>query len=165
MCRKFEASLASKRLRYCHRCYEWLDDPTEWTLHFEMHLQDPGLRCEAQFNRHTLIYPGTCLFCLGDQKMSAERRLFQYTSPYKLQKHIERHLENVIWPRSCPHPLYTTELRSSQDFEDHMVDVHGKKFLRSRFDTGARKGKSLKKGERYAKGGWKFGMKNQVWTK
>ena len=97
--------------------------------------------------------------------MSAEMRLSQHTSPSKLRRHIEGHLANVIWPISCPHPLCAIELRSSQDFENHMVDVHGKKFLRNTCKTGARKGKPSEKGKRFATSGWKFGMKNQVWTK
>ena len=111
-------------LRYCYQCFRWFQSK-DWNLHCSEHLSSlETLRCEAAVYIHTLIIPGYCPFCLGDERLSASERMQSWARSNELRDHLEDHIHAASWPLSCPHPRCSAELKSETSFRYHLSDVH-----------------------------------------
>ena len=132
-CRQREALLTSQWSQYCYKCFEWFLNKSDWKKYSEWHLYNLSMRYDIHVSRWYLISPGTCPFCLGDRCLAADERTYQWTVVSRLWTHIEGHLNGLSWPIDCPHPLYMKELKNVEDFNLHMIDVHGRGFSTRRF--------------------------------
>ena len=131
--RQREALLTSQWSQYCYKCFEWFLNTSNWEKYSEWHLDHLNMRCDIHVSRWCLISPGTCPFCLGDRGLAADERTYQWTVISRLWTHIEGHLDGLSWPTDYPHPLCVKELKNVEDFNLHMIDVHGRGFSTRRF--------------------------------
>ena len=72
--------------------------------------------------------PTQCIFCIGQTKLSTERRLKQFHSPSDLKKHFKRkHLDHHPdgTPIDCPHPKCKIALQGKAHLQNHAATVHG----------------------------------------
>ncbi|EER41744.1 FluG domain-containing protein [Histoplasma capsulatum H143] len=72
--------------------------------------------------------PGTqCLFCLGDSQLPHSARIYSFSRPDHLQRHVQnchlRYLDPdvLLW---CPHPSCPDALDGVEDFQGHALIVH-----------------------------------------
>ncbi|KAI9767334.1 MAG: hypothetical protein M1840_005743 [Geoglossum simile] len=109
---------------YCFQCFAWFVKE-EWDIHFTRHLNPvSSKRCGSITYCHTLIRPAYCPFCLGNETLSAEKRLQAWTRDSDLMVHLEKHISQVHWPSSCPHPLCDAELNDETSSWYHLNDAH-----------------------------------------
>ena len=75
-----------------------------------------------------------CIFCLGDERKTYQRRTFNYSRPSKMMDEVDKHLRKFA-PHDevpCPHPMCKSAavvLPSVMAFKAHTATVH-KIFLR-----------------------------------
>lgn len=110
---------------HCYMCTADLKSPEDWEAHCAAHLRDCGLLCGRVVRHGAVLWPGLCPFCLGSKAHPAAARLYQYTQPNQLNRHVESHLRKTVWPQVCPHPHCTDKVDGPEDFWDHMFEVHG----------------------------------------
>jgi hypothetical protein len=90
---------------------------------------------------HTLVRPGYCPDCLGDESLPAAKRLTSWVRDHSLWKHINEHARHVVWPAVCRHLLCDDLIADEYAYWQHLVDNHG--LSRSRPDAvSSRKRKS-----------------------
>ncbi|OJD22352.1 hypothetical protein ACJ73_06295 [Blastomyces percursus] len=72
--------------------------------------------------------PGTqCLFCLGDSQLPHSARIYSFSRPDHLRRHVQNcHLryldpDALLW---CPHPSCPDALDGVEDFQGHALIVH-----------------------------------------
>ncbi|EGC46137.1 FluG domain-containing protein [Histoplasma capsulatum var. duboisii H88] len=72
--------------------------------------------------------PGTqCLFCLGDSQLPHSARMYSFSQPDHLQRHVQachlRYLDPdaLLW---CPHPSCPDVVDGVKDFQGHALLVH-----------------------------------------
>lgn len=71
--------------------------------------------------------PTQCIFCLGDEGLSAEKRLWSFHSHGDLKKHFDRkHLRHhpEDQPIVCPHPRCDAILTGKMHLQNHAEVVH-----------------------------------------
>jgi hypothetical protein len=113
-------------IRYCHQCFEWVFSDKEWDKHYETHLKvSIPQRCGTITYYHTLVCPGYCPFCLGDESLEASQRLESWSRDHKLWNHINDHLQGCQWPIICRHPSCDTSCDNETSFQFHLIDSHG----------------------------------------
>ena len=70
-----------------------------------------------------------CIFCIGDDRQSYDRRMCTFSKPDKMKDHIERHLEKRTPGKyECCHPVCKAEgllLDNIILFKNHMEMVYG----------------------------------------
>ncbi|OBT74038.1 hypothetical protein VF21_07827 [Pseudogymnoascus sp. 05NY08] len=70
-----------------------------------------------------------CIFCIGDDRQSYDRRMRTFSKPDKMMDHVERHLEkNTTGTFECRHPVCKAEgllLGNIILFKNHVEMVHG----------------------------------------
>ena len=108
-CQRKERAKALIRLQsdmiYCFQCFAWFVKE-EWNVHCRQHLDSiSSRRCGPITYCHTLVRPAYCPFYLGDETLSAEKRLQARTQDADMMAHLEKHVSKVHWPSTCPHPL------------------------------------------------------------
>jgi hypothetical protein len=93
-------------LEWCYLCAKWFHTVEEWKAHCEFHLASLQPRCGPLTFRFTLVAPGFCPFCLGDDAKQADERFQQWRTKATLLTHINSHLEKMdpTSPVQCPHP-------------------------------------------------------------
>ncbi|KAL2364863.1 hypothetical protein RJZ56_002210 [Blastomyces dermatitidis] len=74
------------------------------------------------------LCPGTqCLFCLGDDQLPLSGRIYSFSRPDHLRRHVQdchfRYLDATA-PLWCPHPSCLELLDGVQDFQGHALQVH-----------------------------------------
>lgn len=112
-------------VHYCHRCFEWVIGD-EWDQHCHSHLSAmTSKRCGTIMFCHTLIRPGYCPFCLGNEALPACERLESWTRDYNLWSHVNEHLKGRKWPCPCPHPLCDLSFEDETKLQFHFMDEHG----------------------------------------
>ena len=118
-------------IHYCHECFEWVFGGEEWADHCRVHIQVPvSRRCGTITYCHTLVRPGHCPFCLGDEALPATRRLDSWSRDHKLWIHVNEHVRGLSWPTICPHPYCSSSLDNETSLQFHFIDEHG--FSRTR---------------------------------
>jgi hypothetical protein len=69
-----------------------------------------------------------CIFCIGDDRQSYDRRMRTFSKPDKMMDHVERHLEkNTTGTFECWHPVCKAEgllLDNIILFKNHVEIVH-----------------------------------------
>ncbi|EDN03649.1 hypothetical protein I7I51_05473, partial [Histoplasma capsulatum] len=72
--------------------------------------------------------PGTqCLFCLGDSQLPHSARIYSFSRPDHLRRHVQNcHLpyldpDTLLW---CPHPSCPDALDGVEEFQGHALIVH-----------------------------------------
>jgi hypothetical protein len=69
-----------------------------------------------------------CIFCIGDDRQSYDRRMRTFSKPDKMMDHVERHLEkNTTGTFECRHPVCKAEgllLGNIIHFKNHVEMVH-----------------------------------------
>ena len=109
---------------YCYSCFRWFVEE-QWNQHCQWHLESiTSKRCASITHCSTLVRPAFCPFCLGDQKLPAQRRLASWTREAKLWSHLGPHLQVARWPLTCPHPLCDLQLNDERLFLFHLRDTH-----------------------------------------
>ena len=71
--------------------------------------------------------PKQCIFCLGNEELSADDRLKEFATPGGLKKHFNRkHLRHHPdhQPIACPHPSCDVTLDGIMDLQNHAEEVH-----------------------------------------
>ena len=130
---KLERSPAE--LKYCYLCFSWVVEE-DWNKHCQCHLKSfISRRCGSFTYCNTLIRPGFCPFCIGNDRLDASSRLGSWTREPQLRSHLEVHLKGASWPRKCPFPLCNLEFADKRLFLYHLSDVHSLK-AGPRKDTG-----------------------------
>jgi hypothetical protein len=110
-------------VQYCFLCFKWFDGGDAWEEHCRGHLNSMTPKwCAIRVYCHTLISPGFCPYCLGNNG-SASQRLRQWTRNCTLMAHVEQHVEQVCsWPTMC---LCGTEVEDASTLRHHLSDAHG----------------------------------------
>jgi hypothetical protein len=112
--------------QFCHECSEFFIDENVWEDHCNTHLQKIDMFCGQVVNKGVILFHRKCIFCLGDDVLSAARRYQGYTIPTTFFEHLENHLHRVTgWPLECPHPRCSQESPTQADFWQHLQDAHG----------------------------------------
>jgi hypothetical protein len=117
-------------VQFCHQCDEWLIDKTAWNLHCQRHLDTPEslpLQCDPLVFRYASACAGYCPFCLGDSRLTATQRMYQFLIRNRWQEHISEHVQELLdsdKAAKCPHPICTISFDSVQDLLHHLQDVH-----------------------------------------
>ncbi|EER41728.1 conserved hypothetical protein [Histoplasma capsulatum H143] len=115
-------------LEFCYLCTFFCNDEADWARHCESHLQNLQPRCGRLTFRYTLVAPGFCPFCLGDEKMPPERRFTQWMQTATLLNHIDnQHLSKLSSERAilCPHPCCgDTNYAGVTGLKRHFYNVH-----------------------------------------
>jgi hypothetical protein len=79
-----------------------------------------------------------CIFCIGDDRQSYDRRMRKFSKPDKMMDHVERHLEKrTAGMYECCHPVCKAEgllLNNVIHFKNHVEMVHEIR-LRNEKDT------------------------------
>ncbi|KAI9766403.1 MAG: hypothetical protein M1839_004907 [Geoglossum umbratile] len=127
-CRRRECAKVLNYLQsdliYCFQCFTWFVEE-EWSVHCKQHLGSISSKGCGSINYcHTLIRPGYCPFCLGDETLSADERLQAWTRDTGLIAHLEKHVTEANWPSACPHPLCSLQLQDEMLFWYHLSDDH-----------------------------------------
>ncbi|KAF2226738.1 hypothetical protein BDZ85DRAFT_256687 [Elsinoe ampelina] len=115
------------KIEYCFQHREYYSSKAAWSAHCTQHLKDMGdkdLFCGIFTRREIVICAGICIFCIGDQSLSATQRFRQFSAWDDLKLHVEQHMQNFA-SRICPHPRCTTNLSTKGDAQDHFWNVHG----------------------------------------
>lgn len=130
--REFKARAAAKKssrfgsiaVQYCLLCFKWFDDAVIWEEHCRDHLTSMTSKwCAMRIYCHTMISPGYCPLCLGDEGLSAAKRMRQWTRNSVLMEHVEKHMDDVrSWPMTCPCGAQVQDMTS---FRYHLSDIHG----------------------------------------
>lgn len=71
--------------------------------------------------------PTQCIFCLSEEGLSAEKRLWTFSSCGDLKKHLHRkHLRHHPegHPIACPHPKCQVDLTGTVHLQSHVELVH-----------------------------------------
>jgi hypothetical protein len=127
-CRQKEYANSLSRLQsdlvYCFQCFAWFVK-REWRAHCRQHLDSiSSRRCGSITYCHTVIRPARCLFCLGNETLSAEKRLQEWKRDADLMPHLENHISETSWPSGCPHPLCNLQIQDETSFWYHLNDAH-----------------------------------------
>jgi hypothetical protein len=118
-------------VHYCHYCFEWVLSEEGWEEHCQRHLEAlTSKRCGTITYSYTLIRPGYCPFCLGNEASLAAQRLESWSRDHKLWQHVNDHARERSWPIACPHPLCDVSLGDDTSLQFHLIDNHG--FSRTR---------------------------------
>jgi hypothetical protein len=90
----------------CYLCVKWFHTDTDWKAQCESHLNGLQPRCGLLTFRFTLVAPGFCPFCLGDDTKQPDERFQQWRTKATLLTHINAHLAKIgpSEPIRCPHP-------------------------------------------------------------
>jgi hypothetical protein len=111
-------------IHYCYQCFQWVVGD-HWEEHCQSHLQPITSKvCGTITYIHTLVRPGFCPFCLGNEALPATRRLESWTRDRKMWGHMNEHLVGMQWPCRCPHPLCDVSLEDEAALSFHFVDEH-----------------------------------------
>jgi hypothetical protein len=111
-------------IHYCYLCFNWIVGD-EWEPHCQTRFATlETKRCGTVTYCHTLVRPGYCPFCIGDDAHSATKRLESWTRDHKLWLHVNEHLTGRRWPVHCPHPLCNLSLEDETAFQFHLRDDH-----------------------------------------
>ena len=111
-------------LEFCYECFEFysLD---QWENHCDIHLANVSTRrCEMVTYCHTLIRPGYCPFCLGDQSRESSKRMKYWKRSNELRAHIEEHFRTLD-EYSCTHPMCREQFQDEMGLRYHLADIHG----------------------------------------
>ena len=114
-------------VQFCYPCAESIYNPEEWRGHCESHLNNLSLRCGMLTYRSTLIFPGFCPFCLGDDSKGSDERFKQGLSKPTLLNHIDEHLSSLehLALIHCPHPCCGVKIyNGTTDLQRHLFDTH-----------------------------------------
>jgi len=74
---------------------------------------------------YTLVRPGYCPFCLGNDALSATARFTSWIRDHQLWQHVSNHIQRCSWPMSCPHPSCDALLDTQPSLRFHFIDDHG----------------------------------------
>ncbi|KAI9773297.1 MAG: hypothetical protein M1839_002157 [Geoglossum umbratile] len=102
-----------------------VSEKKKWRIHCKQHLDSiSSRRCGSITYYHTVIRPAYCLFYLGDETLSADSRLQEWTRDADLMPHLEKHISEARWPSGCPHPLCNVQMQDETSFWYHLSDIH-----------------------------------------
>lgn len=110
-------------MQYCYECFKFYS-VNEWENHCCVHLANISRRCEMVTYCHTLIRPGYCPFCLGDQNQESSKRMRYWKRSNELRAHIEEHLK-TLQEYSCTHPMCQEQFQDEMGLRYHLADIHG----------------------------------------
>lgn len=114
-------------VQFCYLCAELFLDEDSWENHCKCHLDNLNPRCGLLTFRSTLVAPGFCPFCLGDESKKPDERFQQWVAKSTLLNHIDEHLGSADSSAAvfCPHPC--CEERKYVDnlhLQWHFFDAH-----------------------------------------
>jgi hypothetical protein len=116
------AGAGSVPVQYCFLCFKWLDGGDAWEEHCRSHLISATPKwCAVRVYCNTMISPGFCPFCLGEDGPAA-KRLRQWTRNCTLMAHVEAHVGQI---RSWPACLWGTEFGDVNSLRHHLSDERG----------------------------------------
>ncbi|KAK0970696.1 hypothetical protein LTR54_017916 [Friedmanniomyces endolithicus] len=82
--------------------------------------------CGQVLRRGIVMVARLCLFCVGDDTLSASQRLAQFPRRQQYLIYTAAHIKRcAAWPRICPHPLCQEAIDKPQGFWEHAYKVHG----------------------------------------
>ncbi len=72
------------------------------------------------------MYAGCCPFCLGQSKLPASQRLYQFFNRFRWQEHVQSHIQGLgdVKTTNCPHPQCIIPFDFVQDLQHHLRDIH-----------------------------------------
>jgi hypothetical protein len=84
--------------------------------------------------RYTLVAPGFCPFCLGDEDKKSDERFQQWVAKVTLLNHIDQHLDALGTSTVffCPHPCcQRKDYTNVTNLRRHFFDAHSIEETRS----------------------------------
>lgn len=114
-------------VQFCYLCANICCDEGEWKSHCQMHLEKLHSRCGILTLRYTLVAPGFCPFCLGDEGKEPDERFQQWLVKPTLLNHIDNHFDALKASPTfiCPHPCcQERDYHDSLGLRRHFFDVH-----------------------------------------
>lgn len=116
-----------KYVQFCYLCAEFFCDEQAWIGHCQSHLENLHPRCGTLTFRYTLVAPGFCPFCLGDEDKRPDDRFQQWMTKATLLNHIDKHLSALRTSKIvlCPHPCCQgKEYKDTATIRRHFFDAH-----------------------------------------
>ncbi|KAF4155474.1 hypothetical protein CNMCM6069_007995 [Aspergillus lentulus] len=114
-------------VQFCYLCAQLSYSEEDWIQHCSSHLANLEPRCGQLTFRYTLVAPGFCPFCLGDENKRADERFRQWLDKTTLLNHIDGHL-SALQPSAmalCPHPCCSgKQYDGVVALRRHFFDVH-----------------------------------------
>jgi hypothetical protein len=95
--------------------------------HCQSHLKSLQPRCGMLTFRYTLVAPGFCPFCLGDEDKKPDERFQQWVAKATLLNDIDRHCDGLKTSTTffCPHPCCRAkDYGSIINLRRHFFDAH-----------------------------------------
>ncbi|RSL83113.1 hypothetical protein CEP52_016802 [Fusarium oligoseptatum] len=132
-CHRTAAAEADGFAELCFLCNEWFCGIGAWETHCQHHLDHPDSLptwCDPLAYGGVLARAGYCPFCLGDERMPASVRMYQFKKRWTWLDHIQTHireLENAARPLNCPRPHAHCpgKFDSVLDLQFHLQDAFG----------------------------------------
>ncbi|KAJ4322073.1 hypothetical protein N0V84_005011 [Fusarium piperis] len=132
-CHKTAAAKADGFAELCFLCNEWFCGIGAWETHCQHHLDHPDSLptwCDPLAYGGVLARAGYCPFCLGDERMPASVRMYQFKKRWTWLDHIQIHirdLEDASRPLTCPRPHSPCPgvFESVLDLQFHLQDAFG----------------------------------------
>lgn len=117
----------------CFLCNEWICGFGTWEAHCQHHLDHPDslpIWCDPLVYGGVLARAGYCPFCLGDGRMPASARMYQFKKRWTWLDHIQTHiteLKDAPLPLPCPRPHSHCPgaFNSVLDLQFHLHDAFG----------------------------------------
>ena len=116
---------------FCFHCSSWITSAAGWDEHCQRHIDELDLphRCDPVRFRHAISRAGYCPRCLGDQSISASKRMRQFADSNSWKRHISMCIQAYVSEFSqhssvaCPHPICSAA-PASKDLWHHLSDYH-----------------------------------------
>lgn len=132
-CHRTAAAKAGGFAELCFLCNEWFCGIGAWETHCQHRLDHPDSLptwCDPLAYGAVLARAGYCPFCLGDERMPASVRMYQFQKRWTWLDHIQTHireLENATRPLNCPrlHSHCPRRFDSVLDLQFHLQDAFG----------------------------------------
>ncbi|KAI8714908.1 Chromo domain-containing protein [Fusarium sp. LHS14.1] len=132
-CHRTAAAEADGFAELCFLCNDWFCGIGAWETHCQHHLDHPDSLptwCDPLAYGGVLARAGYCPFCLGDERMPASARMYQFKKRWTWLDHIQTHireLENGTRPLNCPrlHSHCPGNFESILDLRFHLQDAFG----------------------------------------
>lgn len=114
-------------VQFCYLCANICCGEGEWKSHCQTHLNELHPRCGILTLRYTLVAPGFCPFCLGDEGKEPDERFQQWLVKSTLLNHIDNHFDALKASTTfiCPHPCcQERDYHDSSGLRRHFFDAH-----------------------------------------
>jgi len=105
---------------------------TDYREHCKRHWDEVDMFCGLLHHQQVVFISGRCPFCMANEELPWEERMFEFDIPSAFSTHMERHFTIIgDKPSPCPHPRCTKIKYLSTELKEHLEDVHSLKHTSS----------------------------------